>query len=125
MLCNPFRSGSAHSTGSHLNFRSVFQLSNRPLVGGLKLLPKEDKALILLARAEAFAGSLPTAHKQATLSTTAILSAAPARADFASDVHSFTSGAFVHGGVIVISYKEFDKDVPKVDCSICTASSFA
>ena len=73
---------------------------------GLKLLPKEVKALIILAdtvaRAKAFAGSLPQrVNKQHLMQ---LLSYLPreqsARADAADDVHFFASGAFVHGGII-------------------------
>ena len=73
---------------------------------GLKLVPKEDKALIILAdtvaRAEAFAGSLPQRINKQHL--VQLLSYLPreqsARAEAADDVHSFASGAFVHGGIV-------------------------
>ena len=73
---------------------------------GLKLVPKEDRAFVILAdtvaRAEALAGSLPQRVSKQHL--VQLLSYLPreqsARADAADDVHSFASGAFVHGGII-------------------------
>ena len=73
---------------------------------GLKLVPKGDKTFIILAdtvaRAEAFAGSLPQRINKQHL--VQLLSYLPrkqsARAEAADDVHSFASGAFVHGGIV-------------------------
>ena len=70
---------------------------------GLKLVPKEDKAFMILAdtvaRAEAFAGSLPQrVNKQHLVQLLSyLLREQSARADAADDVHFFASGAFVHG----------------------------
>ena len=70
---------------------------------GLKLVPNEDKAFMILAdtvaRAEAFAGSLPQrVNKQHLVQLLSyLLREQSARADAADGVHFFASGAFVHG----------------------------
>ena len=87
---------------------------------GLKLTPQEEKAFIILAdtvaRAEAFAGSLPQRiNKQHIVQLLSYLPRAQsARAEAADDVHSFASGAFVHGGIGWC--KKLDTNVSEINC---------
>ena len=55
-----------------------------------------------VARAEAFAGSLPqrVTKRHLVQLLSYLPREQPARADAADDTHSFASGAFVHGGII-------------------------